>query len=38
MAIPSNVQQALDRLALYNSDAYDSISNPRGLAWPGYVT
>ena len=38
MAIPSDVQQALDRLAQYNSSAYDSISNPRGLAWPGYVT
>ena len=38
MALPPDVLGALSRLLQYNSDAYDSISNPRGLAWPGNIT
>lgn len=38
MAIPSNVQEALARLVLYNSRPYNRDTNPHGLPFPGHVT
>jgi len=38
MALTPTEQQAVDRLADYNSNRYDAATNPRGLAGEGYKT